>query len=80
MKNLLGVIRWSLIGALIAGSVTFAGFLIACHHEMFTPDTNEVQAWTWFGAEMASTGAAMFGFALGSVYGIVRVRRNQKTT
>jgi hypothetical protein len=69
------VIRWSLIGALVAGVLTFAGFLILCHGEMFTHDTGEVQGWAWFGAEMASAGASVVGLVLGGIYGIVRVRK-----
>jgi hypothetical protein len=69
------VIRWSMIGALVAGVLTFAGFLITCHHEMFTHDTDEVQGWAWFAAEMVSAGASMIGLILGGICGIARARK-----
>jgi len=75
MKRLLDFICWPLIGALVAGAVTFAGFLVGSHHEMFTHDAGEVQAWAWFAAEMTSAGAAIAGFVLGGIYGFVRTRR-----
>jgi hypothetical protein len=69
------VIRCSLIGALVSGLLTFAGFLITCHGEMLTHDSDEVQAWAWFAAEMASAGALITGLVLGGIYGIARVRK-----
>jgi hypothetical protein len=75
MQSLSAFIRWSLLGALVAGTVTFAGFLIVCHHEMFTHDGDEVQAWTWFAAVMGSAGDAAIGFVLGGIYGVIRARQ-----
>jgi hypothetical protein len=69
------VIRCSLIGALVSGVLTFAGFLITCHGEMLTHDSDEVQAWAWFAAEMASAGASIIGLVLGGIYGIAHVRK-----
>jgi hypothetical protein len=68
-------IRWALIGALTAGTLTFAGFLVACHHEMFTQDSNEGQAWTWFAAVMGTLGFTVIGFVLGGIYGVIRAHK-----
>jgi hypothetical protein len=76
MNAFFGVLRWSLLGAVIAGVVTFLGFLLLNHNEILGPhDSDEVQAWARFAAVMGSLGVASGGFVIGTVYGIVRVRR-----
>jgi hypothetical protein len=67
--------RWSLIGALAAGSLMFVGFVIVNHHELLTHDGSEVQAWTWFAAMMGTGGAAIIGLILGAICGTVRAVR-----
>ena len=73
------VMGWSLLGALIAGGVSFAGFVIFNYGQMFGPkDTDEVQAWARFAAVMGSLGMAALGFVLGAICGIVRARGTAK--
>jgi hypothetical protein len=70
------IIGWSLLGALIAGTVAFAGFLIFNRNEILGPkDADEIQAWARFSAIMGSLGIALTGFVVGAIYGIVRGRR-----
>jgi hypothetical protein len=75
MRAFFGVIGWSFIGSLVAGSLTYGAFLTFNYHQMVTPDSGEVQGWTVFAATMASAGFAMVGFVFGAIYGIIRVRR-----
>ena len=76
MANFLKVLGWSLVGALIAGTLTFAGFIIFNFDQILGPkDSDEIQAWSRFAAMMGSLAFAMVGFVLGGVYGIVRVRK-----
>lgn len=63
----------ALVGFLIAGSVTLAGFLVMNHRIMLgPPNSDEVQAWTWFATTMGSLGIGGIGFVLGAMYGIAR--------
>ena len=76
MENFLKVIGWSLVGSLIAGTLTFAGFIIFNYDQILGPkDSDEIQAWSRFAAMMGSLGCALVGFVIGTVYGVVRVRK-----
>jgi hypothetical protein len=68
------VIRWELMGAVIAGVLTFAGILIL----NFAPSGGaDIQAWAGFAALMGSLGAALVGLVIGGIYGAIRSRGNR---
>ena len=71
--SILKVANSAIAGFLVAGLLTLAGFLVVNHRIMLgPPDTDEVQAWTWFAAMMGSLGVGGIGFVVGAVYGVFR--------
>jgi hypothetical protein len=73
----LRVLGWALIGALVAGGLTFAGILV--YARVFDPsEAGDIRAWQEFSAMMGGLGAASVGFLVGAVYGAVRARNGTK--
>lgn len=77
MKTFVSVVCRALIGAIVAGGLTFAVCCVLRHDEMFMPDC-EAKGWAWLGAELMSAAVSMGGFVLGAIYGIYGVARARK--
>lgn len=77
--TMLSIVRCALIGALISGALTSAGFLIFAYDVILGPhDTDERQAWAQFAMVMTSVGASVAGFGIGAIYGVIRKFRARK--
>jgi hypothetical protein len=75
MRAFWRIIGWPLLGALLAGTFTCAGFLLLNSDQLLAPkDTDEIQTWARFSAIMGSLALAAVGFVSGAVYAIVRRR------